>query len=401
MKKQTTKVPESQQPPKNPAVEKGAFIDPVFIISESKQNTKKHKQELVEVLRGSTGGPPSGPTNGLESRLENVQIATVESIHDHEITFINGKHSYTINTDLLPPEMCAKLKPGDQFPLNQEWSIDEVWTDLFELYQQWIKPYLTVSAGDDKEFVVNEGFVSHYNSKNNPVIWSDKRFNTVDESYFEEKYVPKIWQGVLLSFGKWKHIPEFTIFAISSHYPTSNILLTKKGNPVVVDAVNQHTKEVQRIAKLARSKKNTPAEQQTPSSEQPQGLERNDVTTLKSKVLKAKSHDIAISLAHQARTKNEKIDALTYSHLPEAHMQDLHIGTKVVSKNGTPGIIKKLPSKENNMGKNTIIVSYYWFDDKWGKHKEEVKTKIGEFKCVREPEKYLPKSERKRENRST
>lgn len=120
MKKQTTKVPESQQPPKNPAVEKGAFIDPVFIISESKQNTKKHKQELVEVLRGSTGGPPSGPTNGLESRLENVQIATVESIHDHEITFINGKHSYTINTDLLPPEMCAKLKPGDQFPLNQE-----------------------------------------------------------------------------------------------------------------------------------------------------------------------------------------------------------------------------------------------------------------------------------------
>lgn len=212
--------------------------------------------------------------------------------------------------------------------------------------------------------MVNEGFVSHYNSKNNPVIWSDKRFNTVHADHFNDAYIPKIGQGVLYSFAKGKHMHESTVFAISSHSPTSNILLTKKGNPVVVDAVNQHTKEVKRIAKLAKSKKNTPAEQQISSSVQPQGLERNDITTLKSKVLRAKSHDIAVTLAHQARTKNEKIDALTYSHLPEAHMQDLHIGTKVVSKNGTPGIIKKLPSKENNMGKNTIIVSYYWFDDK-------------------------------------
>jgi hypothetical protein len=98
-----------------------------------------------------------------------------------------------------------------------------------------------------------------------------------------------------------------------------------------------------------------------------------------------------MTLAYQARSQNEKIDALTYAYLPECTMKDLKVGTKVVSQKGTPGIIAELPSTEKKLHKSTAQVSYYRISKKGKKMHEYVIAKIWEFKIVKEPQKHVAK----------
>ncbi len=355
---------------------------------------------------------PVAPELDPEFKLDGGHLCTVEQITDTTLVFINKKASYTFQIKDIPAPLLQNLKVGDVFPLNEDGTLHDLWDGFFTLYSSIKKPTTSFvnTAWETRDIL--EGFISHYDNKNNPVLFCNNRFNTIQQGLFNPGATPKIWQQVYFLFSRDKQKPQFTVF---TNIFWAYTLITKVWYPEAVTHMNALTKmhaEALTKAKKAKQEINTTEQGETKeilSARQPEGkhshedthkdnhlakLPQNAFKHLKAHELQTKSQAIANSLAHQARTKNEKIDALTYSHLPEAHMQDLHIGTKVVSKKGTPGIIKKIPSKDNKMDENTVIVSYYWFDDKWGKHREEIKTKIGDFKCVREPEKYIPKRER-------
>lgn len=338
--------------------------------------------------------------------LQDAQICTVESKDDHNLVLINKKASYTINLDELPEVIAKKLKAGDRFPVDQQGKLHEEWVALIETNSALIE-HVYPDRNWEAKYEVYEGIVSHYDHKNNPMIRANNRLTMVDQNFFRPWYQPKIGQPVRYFFSSEKGEPTHTIFSGLDIDPWKAELLTTKGHTMVVAWFKARAQNLYVINKETRTTlppDETPVQEEIHSARQTEGkhspkdahthneakgISDKELKRLSSHELQEKSARIAMALAHQARSQNEKIDALTYAYLPEYKMEDLKKWTKVVSQKGTPGIIAELPATEKNLHKSTVLVSFYRISKKGKKMHEQVVAKLDEFKVVKAPQKHV------------
>lgn len=363
----------------------------------------KVKQKATTFDKLSEHFQPTAPE--LHTRLQDAQICTIESKDEHTLVLTNKKATYNINLDELPEVIAQKLKAGDTFPVDQKGKLHEEWVALIETNSA-LRDYVYPDSNWEAKYEVFEGVISHYDHKNNPMIRANNRLTMVDQLFFRPWYQPKIGQPVRYFFSSEKGEPTHTIFSGLDIDPWKAELLTTKGHSMVVSWFNKRVKNLKKTNQARPSLEADTAtiQEEIHSARQPEGkhspkhidnkipLSKRSQDALErmgNQELQKKSARIAMALAHQARSQNEKIDKLTYAYLPECKMEDLKKWTKVVSQKGTPGIIAELPATEKNLHKSTVLVSFYRISKKGKKMHEQVVAKLDEFKVVKEPQKYI------------